>query len=143
MTQQNWNGPQKVYKRGTVDVYFKREVKYMKKVYSDQFKLSVVKDYYSSPLGVRAIALKYNLPSKNYINKWEEYLKKKGLLPPDSTKPNKTMGRTSEAIARCDNRTEREKQYESEIEYLKARIAYYENLEYMQPFVKKTKDQDK
>jgi|LFRM01.2.fsa_nt_gb transposase-like protein len=28
--------------------------------YSDRFKLSVIKDYYSSPLGVRAIAAKYD-----------------------------------------------------------------------------------
>src|SRR6056297_1286130 len=66
--------------------------------YSDAFKLEVVRDYYNSPLGVRSIALKYNLPSKNYINNWEKYLIKKGLLPPGSTKPNKTPGRTSETI---------------------------------------------
>ena len=29
--------------------------------YSDAFKLEVVRDYYNSPLGVRSIALKYNL----------------------------------------------------------------------------------
>jgi len=32
--------------------------------YTDEFKLSVVQDYYHSTLGVRAIAAKYNLPSK-------------------------------------------------------------------------------
>ena len=36
---------------------------------------------------------KYNLPSKNYIANWEQYLKKKGLLPLDATKPVKTVGR--------------------------------------------------
>lgn len=111
----------------------------MKRKYSDKFKLEVVKDYYSSRLGVRLIAAKYDLPSKNYINRWEQYLKKKGLLPPDSTKPEKTVGRAPEAEARQDTRTEREKQYESEIEYLKARVAYYEGLESMQPFLKKKK----
>ena len=115
----------------------------MKKTYTDQFKLSVIKDYYSSPLGVRAIALKYDLPSKNYISKWEEYLKKKGLLSPDDTKPNKTVGRSPEPIARKDERTERERQYELEIETLKARISYYESLESLQPFLKKTKKSDK
>src|SRR6056297_4178203 len=92
--------------------------------YSDAFKLEVVRDYYNSPLGVRSIALKYNLPSKNYINNWEKYLIKKELLPPGSTKPNKTPGRTSETILRADDRTEREKRYEQEIRELK-------------PFVKK------
>jgi len=109
----------------------------MKKKYSDEFKLSVINDYYNSPLGVRAIALKYNLPSKNYINNWEKQLKKKGLLLPDSTKPNKSVGRSKEPILREDTRTPREKQYEEEIQILKAKIAYYENLDRMQPFLKK------
>lgn len=115
----------------------------MKKTYSDEFKLSVIKDYYTSPLGVRAIAVKYNLPSKNYINNWEQYLKKKGLLPLDATKPVKAVGRSKESIARLDNRTELERQYEAEIEALKARVAYYESLEYMQAYLKKTKKSDK
>lgn len=115
----------------------------MNKTYSDQFKLSVINDYYTSPLGVRAIASKYGLPSKNYISKWEQYLKKKGLLPADATKPIKATGRSSESIVRFDNRTERERQYETEIDALKARVAYYESLEYIQPFLKKTKKSSK
>lgn len=115
----------------------------MKRSYSDEFKLSVIKDYYSSSLGVRAIAAKYNLPSKNYINNWEQYLKKKGLLPSDATKPFKTVARSKETITRLDNRTELECQYEAEIEVLKARVAYYESLEYIQPYLKKTKKSDK
>lgn len=109
----------------------------MNKKYSDEFKLSVIKDYYNCSLGVRAIALKYNLPSKNYINNWEEQLKKKGLLPAGSTKPNKTIARCKESILREDTRTPREKHYEEEIEILKARVAYFESLESMQPFLKK------
>jgi len=115
----------------------------MKREYSDKFKLEVIKDYYNSRLGVRATAAKYGLPSKNYINNWEQYLKKKGLLPPNSTKPEKSAGRAPEAIIRADNRTEREKQYESEIENLKARVAYYEGLESLQPFLKKNKGSGK
>jgi transposase-like protein len=49
----------------------------MKSKYSDEFKLAVIKDYYESTLGVRAIATKYHLPSKNYVNKWEAQLKRK------------------------------------------------------------------
>ena len=115
----------------------------MKRTYSDEFKLSVINDYYNSSLGVRAIATKYNLPSKNYINNWEQYLKKKRLLPCDATKPLKAVGRSKEPVARLDNRTELERQYEAEIEVLKARVAYYESLEYMQPYLKKTKKSDK
>ena len=115
----------------------------MKRTYSDEFKLSVIKEYYTSTLGVRAIATKYNLPSKNYIANWEQYLKKKGLLPHDATKPVKTVGRAKEPVVRHDNHTELERQYEAEIETLKARVAYYESLEYMQPYLKKTKKSDK
>lgn len=109
----------------------------MKEKYSDEFKLKVVQDYYNSPLGVRLIALKYNLPSKNYINNWEKYLIKKGLLPEGSTKPNKTVGRAPEVVVRHDDRTNREKQYEEQIRELKARVKYLESLETLKPFLKK------
>jgi transposase-like protein len=109
----------------------------MNEKYSDEFKLKVVQDYYNSPLGVRLIALKYNLPSKNYINNWEKDLIKKGLLPEGSTKPNKTVGRAPEHVVRHDDRTEREKQYEDEIRELKARVKYLESLESLKPFLKK------
>lgn len=77
----------------------------MTRKYSDQFKLSVIEDYYNSLLGFRAIAAKYGLPSKNYIGNWEIQLKRKGLLPPDATKPQNTTGRTKEEILRKDDRT--------------------------------------
>jgi len=109
----------------------------MNKKYSDEFKLAVIKDYYNSTLGVRSIALKYGLPSKNYITNWEQSLQKKGLLPMDTTKPVKSVGRTKENILRNDDRTEREKQYEIEIQTLKAKVEYYENLESLKPFLKK------
>lgn len=109
----------------------------MKNVYSDEFKKSVVMDYYTSPIGLRAIAKKYGLPSKNYITKWEQFLKKKGLLDPSATKPNKAVGRSKETIVYVDNLTEREKQYEAEIRALKAKVEYFESLDSMQPFLKK------
>jgi transposase-like protein len=109
----------------------------MSKKYSDEFKLMVVQDYYNSSLGVRMVSLKYNLPSKNYIENWEKYLKKKGLLDPDATKPQKSAGRSKEEVVREDTRTPREKQYEEEIAALKAKVAYFEGLESMQPFLKK------
>lgn len=109
----------------------------MKKVYSDEFKKSVIDDYYNSPCGIRVIARKYGLPSKNYITNWEKSLKKKGILDASDTKPIKAVGRSKDHISFDDNRTEREKQYEAEIEALKARVAYFEGLDYMQPFLKK------
>ena len=92
---------------------------------------------------MRAIATKYGLPSKNYVNKWETELKKKGMLPPDATKPVKTAGRAPEAVLRNDDRTERERQYELEIEAMKAQIQYYESLDYIKQFLKKTKPSEK
>lgn len=112
----------------------------MKKVYSDEFKKSVVIDYYTSPLGIRALAKKYGLPSKNYITNWEQYLKKNGLLDPSATKPNKATGRSKESIVYANDLTEREKQYEDEIRALKAKVEYFESLDGMQPFLKKNKD---
>lgn len=109
----------------------------MSRKYSDEFKLSVVLDYYNSPLGVRMIASKYDLPSKNYIERWEEYLKRKGMLAPEATKEIKSVGRSKESIAREDIRTPREKQYQAEIEVLKAKVEYLESLESLQPFLKK------
>jgi transposase-like protein len=113
------------------------------KTYSDEYKLEVVKDYYRNQLGVRTTAMKYGLPSKNYITNWEKYLKKKGMLPQDATKPVKAGGRASEKVVRADDRTEREKQYEAEIEALKARVSYYEGLDSLQPFLKKKKESGK
>jgi len=115
--------------------------KMVKRKYTDEFKLAVIEDYYQSQLGVRSIALKYNLPSKNYINNWEAELKKKGLLPQEATKPEKTVARTKESILRQDTRTAKEKQYEQEIEALKAKVAYYESLETLKPFISKKKQE--
>jgi len=115
----------------------------MKRKYSDEYKLEVVQAYYDSPLGVRLIAKKYNLPSKNYVNKWEAELIKKGKLPKGSTKPNKAVGRTKESIVRQDDRTAREKQYEEEIRELKVRIKYLEELASVKPYLKKNKNRAK
>lgn len=112
----------------------------MQKKYPDEFKLLVLEDYYTSPLGVRSIALKYNLPSKNYINKWEKELINKGLLPEGTTKPIKAVGRSKEALTRKDTRTQREVYYENEINRLKAHIDYLESLESLQPFICKKKE---
>lgn len=110
---------------------------YMRRKYSNEFKLMVINDYYDSPLGVRAIAQKYNLPSKNYINRWEEQLKKKGLLPPEATKPNKSVARSKDSVRYKDIKTPRERQYEAEIQVLQARIDYLESLESLKVFLKK------
>lgn len=110
----------------------------MKKNYSNEFKLSVIKDYYESNLGVRSIALKYNLPSKNYILNWEKQLKEKGLIPKDAKKDPDKITSQPDKIEH-QPRTAREIEYEKENERLRARIEYYEQLEHLQPFIPKKK----
>ncbi|MDP4133364.1 MAG: hypothetical protein Q8882_05070 [Bacillota bacterium] len=63
------------------------------------------------------------------------FLNSNTILP----SPNKAVGKSPEDVMRYDSKTNRERQYEAEIEILKARIAYFESLEYMQPFLKKHK----
>ena len=111
----------------------------MNRFYSDEFKLKVIMDYYESPLGLRTISRKYNLPAKNYINNWEKQLIRKGLLPEGSTKPNKSVGRSPNTIAYNDSRTEKEKHYEYEISKLKAEIDYLESLDHIKPYIAKKK----
>lgn len=111
----------------------------MNKKYTDEFKLLVIKDYYESDIGVRAIARKYNLPSKNYINNWENQLKRKGLLPEDAEKPNKTSGPSSNSLNLEPAKTPRERELEIENMQLRARIEYFESLDYMKPFIPKKK----
>ena len=109
----------------------------MNKKYTDDFKLLVVNDYYESDMGVRAIARKYGLPSKNYINNWEEQLKRKGLLPKDAKKQNKTAGPSSNSLKVENTKTPRERELELEIMRLNARIEYFESLDYIKPFIAK------
>lgn len=69
-------------------MYNINEVMQIMRKYTDEFKLLVVQDYYESDMSVRTIARKYGLPSKNYINNWENQLKRKGLLAEDTEKSN-------------------------------------------------------
>ena len=111
----------------------------MARKYTDEFKLRVVNDYYESDMGVRAIARKYGLPSKNYINNWEEQLKRKGLLSEDAGKPNKTAGPSANSLNLENTKTPREKELELEIMRLNARIEYFESLDHIKPFIAKKK----
>lgn len=93
--------------------------------YSDEFKLQVVQEYLNGPLGCRLLARKYNLPSKNYIFNWKEQLINKGLLKDVQVKknPSKVSKTTKKA------KSAYEKQLEKENFELKARLAYYQELE--------------
>lgn len=96
------------------------------KEYSDEFKLQVIKEYLTSSLGCRAIAKKYNLPSKNYIHNWEQQLIKKGLLTiEECSKFNKK----SHTVNSYEKKSAYEKELERENLMLRARLAYLQELE--------------
>lgn len=95
------------------------------KQYTDEFKLEVVNDYLNSELGCRAIAKKYNLSSKNYIERWQKQLIEKGLI--DKNIKPKTKKATHNKL--INSKTEYEKKLEKENLELKAKLAYYKELE--------------
>ena len=101
-----------------------------KKEYSDEFKQEVIRDYYTSELGVRQTSIKWGLPSKNYVGNWERYLKKKNLLPCDCVKkPNlKTAVRINKKIADAAELAELEK-LRKENQVLRCRLDYLKELE--------------
>ena len=98
-----------------------------KREYSDEFKLKVVEEYFNGPLGCRNLAKKYNLPSKNYIFTWRDQLIKKGLLKSKIVKRDYTD--IQKANLNKESKTAYEKQLERENFELKARLAFYEELE--------------
>ena len=96
------------------------------KKYSDEFKLQVITEYLNGTMGCRTLAKKYNLPSKNYIEKWQKQLIKKGLLKKDefnNLKPRK------HSFKKGIKKTDYEKTLEKENFELKAKLAYYQELE--------------
>jgi len=96
------------------------------KRYSDEFKLQVITEYLNSTMGCRTLAKKYNLPSKNYIHNWEKQLIKKGLLKKDELRNLKPR---EYSIKKGIKKTAYEKQLEKENFELKAKLAYYQELE--------------
>ena len=96
------------------------------KRYSDEFKLEVVKEYLNGTIGCRMLAKKYNLPSKNYIHNWEKQLIKKGLLKKEELNNLKPR---NYSVKKEIKKTEYEKALEKENFELKAKLAYYQELE--------------
>lgn len=94
--------------------------------YSTDFKLMVVKEYVTGDLGCRAIAKKYNLPSKNYVFRWRDELIKMNLIE-DETLNIKHKGGNKKNITK--NKTAYEKQLEKENLELRAKLAYFNELQ--------------
>ena len=95
------------------------------KRYSNEFKLQVIKEYLNTSIGCRALAKKYNLPTKNYIFNWKEQLLKKGLLSSkECCKPQSKKA----SFKKCEKKTAYEKHLEKENLRLKAELAFYKEL---------------
>ena len=94
------------------------------KKYSEEFKLSIVKEYYEGNLGVRLLAQKYNLPSKNYITMWIKHFKDIGAIPKDASvsRPSRTSTKTTEE-GRV--KSSYEKELEKKLERMEAELTFY------------------
>jgi transposase-like protein len=52
----------------------------IKREYTSEFKLQVIREYIKSPHGIRVVARSFGLPSKNYITRWVEEFLRDGLI---------------------------------------------------------------
>ena len=96
--------------------------------YSDEFKLAVVKEYYKGNLGVRLLAQKYNLPSKNYITNWIKQMKEKGLIDQRLT-PSRVSGTSQSKVKASSKKTPYEKELERKLQEAEAKLAFYQKCE--------------
>lgn len=101
--------------------------------YDDEFKLEVVKAYLESTLGVRALAKSYGLPSKNYIHRWLEELKRKGLIDSEATKKSAKSSMAPRPEPKSSppvyKKSAREKQLEKENLRLRAENEFLKKLQ--------------
>jgi transposase len=96
---------------------------FMKKnKYSEEFKLNIVNEYYEGSLGVRLLARKYNLPSKNYITNWIKELKSKGLIPIERS-VYRSSGTIRDEKVSAMSKTPYEKELEKKVIRLEAELA--------------------
>lgn len=97
----------------------------MAQKYTDEFKLAVVKEYYEGNLGVRLLARKYNLPSKNYITNWIKHFKEIGAIPKASAVSRISLT-SSKEISKGNAKTAYEKQLEKKLAEAEAKLAFYQ-----------------
>jgi len=86
--------------------------------YTEEFKLSVVNEYFDGELGVRTLAKKYKLPSKNYITIWINEMKKAGKIP-----IAKKVIKNTKVKSNDNSKTAYEKELEKRIIKLEAELA--------------------
>lgn len=96
----------------------------MSQKYSEEFKLNVIKEYFEGNLGVRLLAKKYNLPSKNYITNWIKHFKDIGIIPKD-TSASRTSHASTKAVEKSRVKSPYEKELEKKLERMEAELAFY------------------
>lgn len=103
-----------------------------KYTYTDEFKLEVVRNYLSSPHGIRVVAKSYDLPSKNYITRWMQDLLKRNFLTPEEcyakSKSAVSLSPKKHSPYSTHNVSAREHQLEIENQRLKAEVAFLKKL---------------
>ena len=96
----------------------------MNKKYSEEFKLAVVKEYLEGNIGIRTLAKKYSLPSKNYITNWIKYFKDNGTISKDISVSH-TVKSSIKSINKERVKTPYEKELEKKVERMEAELAFY------------------
>lgn len=70
----------------------------VKREYTREFKLQVVREYIKSPHGIRVVARSYGLASKNYITRWvEEFLQDRTITEEELVTAGKKSARNTGA----------------------------------------------
>ena len=96
----------------------------MSQKYSEEFKLNVVKEYFEGNLGVRLLAKKYNLPSKNYITNWIKHFKDMGVISNDAS-VSRASHTSNTSIEKSRIKSPYEKELEKKLERMEAELAFY------------------
>lgn len=101
-----------------------------KREYSEEYKVEVVRNYLSSPHGIRVVSRSYNLPSKNYITRWMEELVKKGKITAQecTIKTKSFLNKEEKHPYQTHGITARERQLERENEKLRAEVEFLKKL---------------
>lgn len=103
-----------------------------KRIYTQEFKFSVVQEYLNSPHGIRVVARSFGLPSKNYLTRWIDEMIKAGLITQDEVlaagkKSSKNIGAKAHPYE-VHTATPRERQLEQENLRLRAEVDFLKKL---------------
>lgn len=101
-----------------------------KQIYTMNFKLDVLNYYYQSGLGMKDVAIKFNLPDPGMISTWKKQVDTVGInaLKPKKKGRTAMTKQTSNSSKKKKKELTREQQLERENELLKAELAFIKKL---------------